>query len=482
MVGGESVKFARSKRMPLIIKNVLGTIEKYSMLRKGDRVLIGVSGGPDSIALLHILLRLKDEYELKLKVGHLNHGLRGEESDRDERFVKNLCKQLKIKCYTKRLKKGELESAKGVSPEESARRARYKYFEWLSKKLKCNRIALGHTADDQAETVLMRFVRGSGLRGLGGIPPVRKNGLIIRPLINLWRKEIEEFLEKEKILFVIDSTNESMKFLRNRLRQELIPYIEKNFNPNIKECLVRMGELFRYDEELLSEFLRTGKNFYEITGDKININLKIFKKLSEPAQLRVIRRAIEEFLGDLRHFQKVHFNDILKIAMGKKPNVKIVLPRDLIAIREYSKLSICYNKNGELMNKFKVKLKINGKTLISALKSTIESEVISRNEVKTLNVSCNMALLDFDKLKKPLVVRTYEHGDRFIPLGSSGSKKLKDFFIDLKIPLEERYRTPILVSNDRIAWVAGLRIDDRFKVTEETKRILRLKIHQNQEE
>lgn len=462
-------------KLPLLDK-VLKTIDKYSMLKRGDRVLIGVSGGPDSVALLHLLYKLKDEYKLDLFVAHLNHGLRGDESERDEKFVKKLCKQLKTGCFIKRLKKGELKKTKGVSLEETARRLRYRYFELLAKKYKCNRIALGHTADDQAETVLMRFIRGSGLRGLGGIPPVRKNGLIIRPLIDVWRREIEEYLEKEGIPFVMDSTNLNSVFLRNRFRHELIPYIEKNFNPNIKECLVRMGEIFRKDEELLRKFISSEKDIYEIKEDGVKINLKKFETLSEPEQLRIIRSAIEEFRGDLRHFDMVHFYEILNMAKTQKPNQKKELPGNLMAIKEYRILKILHNKKKKLNKKIKVKLKINGRTSIPALDFVVDSKIIDRNKIKTLKVPEKIALLDYDKLEKPLFFRTYEHGDRFIPFGSHGSKKLKDFFIDLKIPLEERYRIPVLVSKNIIVWVAGLRIDDRFKVTEETKKILKLKI------
>ncbi len=461
----------------MLLKKVRKTIEKYSMLKKGDRVLIGLSGGTDSMALLHILCKLKGEYNLQLVVGLLNHGLRREESDRDERFVEDVCKKLNIRCYSKKIKSGCLK-IKGLSIEESARKARYKYFDELVRRLRCNRIALGHNADDQAETVLMRFIRGSGLKGIGGIPPVRKRGLIIRPLIEVWRSEIEEFLKKEGIPFVLDSTNKSMDFLRNRYRHELIPFIEKNFNPNIKKSLVRMAEIFRKDEELLNEKIKLSESFYKKEAMGIVINLDVFKGLSRGEKLRIIRKAIEDLLGDLRHFNAVHFQDILKVSETQKPNQRIYLPRQLMAVREYKMLKILFNKDGEIKTKFNVKLKINGSTLIPHLNIKIKSKLVLRKEIRTLKVDNNIALLDYDKLKKPLFFRNYFHGDRFIPLGSPGTKKLKDFFIDEKLPLGERYRTPILVSKDKIVWVAGYRIDDRFKVTDETAHVLMLEILQ----
>jgi len=459
----------------LILKKVQKTIEKYSMLSKGDRVLIGVSGGPDSMALLHILNKLQKEYNLELFVAHLNHGLRGSESDRDEKFVKEACKKMGINFFSKKISPRDLH-ASGVSLEESARKVRYEYFEELAKKLNCNRIALGHTSDDQAETVLMRFIRGSGLKGLGGIPPTRKNGLIIRPLIETWRKEIEEFLSSEGIQFVVDSTNQSEDFLRNRYRHKLIPFIEKEFNPGIKKTLVRTGETLRKDEELLQELLRERNDYFKITGEGIVFNLNSLRLFSDARKLRIIRNAIEKFVGDLRGFSSVHFLDLLKIISSKKPNQQLCLPRGLIAIKGYDNLNILTNKNKKLKIKFKVKLNINGSTYIPELDLTINSRLIDRKNLKHLKMPDNIAILDYDLLKKPLFFRNYEAGDRFIPFGSPGTKKLKDFFIDLKVPLYERYRIPLLVSRDIIAWVAGYRIDDRFKITDKTKRVLELKL------
>lgn len=459
----------------MLLKKVRKTIEKYSMLKNGDRVLIAVSGGPDSIALMNILYELKDEFNLKLIVAHLNHGLRGKESDRDEEFVKDAAKRLNLKCYTKRIKPGMLKE-KGVSPEESARRARYKYFEGLVNRLHCNRIALGHNADDQAETILMRFIRGSGLKGLGGIPPVRKNGLIIRPLIEVFRKEIEEFLKKEKIPYVIDSTNKSMDFLRNKYRHKLIPFIEKEFNPNIKKTVLRMAEIFRNEEKFLSEITKSSKNLYRKINDGVVIDLTVLNTFSVAKKLRIIRSAIEELSGNLLHFGHVHFYDILKISENQKPNQRLNLPGNLIAIKEYNQLKILFNKNEEITQKFNVTLNINNKTLIPALKCVVESKLILRKDIRRLKTPPDTALLDYDKLEKPLFFRNYCYGDRFFPLGAPGTKKLKDFFIDSRIPLQERYRIPLLISGDKIAWVAGLRIDDRFKVTDETKRVLKLKI------
>lgn len=459
----------------MLLKKVRKTIEKYSMLKKGDRVLVAVSGGPDSIALLNILYELREEYNLKLMVVHLNHGLRGKESDRDEKFVRRMAERLNLKCYSKRIKPGALKE-NGVSPEESARRARYKYFEQLIQRLHCDRIALGHNADDQAETVLMRFIRGSGLKGLGGIPPVRKKGMIIRPLIESSRKEIEEFLKTRNITYVIDSTNQSKNFLRNRYRHELIPFIEKNLNPRLKKSLVRMAEIFRRDEELINKKIKPRGSFYKKNNEGIVIKLNLFKRLSKGKKLRIIMRVIEDLLGDLRHFGAVHFQDILKISESKKPNQKIYLPRKLTAVRDYKLLKILFNKKRELETKFNVKLKINDRTLIVSLNTCIESRLIFKKDIKRLKMPKNMALLDYDKLEKPLFFRNYCHGDRFIPLGSPGTKKLKDFFIDEKVPLERRYKIPVLVSKDKIVWVAGYRIDDRFKVTDDTEHVLMLKV------
>ena len=464
-----------------LINKIKSIIKKYSMLRHGDRVLVGVSGGPDSMALLDILNELKNEFNLQLAVAHLNHGLRGKESNRDEDFVKRMTKIYGLKCYSKKLRRGFLKM-KGVSPEESARKARHKYFEFLLKKKRFTRIALGHTADDQAETVLMRFLRGSGLRGISGIPPVRKSGEIIRPLIGIWKTDVKTYLKQKKIDYVIDSTNISQDFLRNRIRNNLIPYLEKNFNPNIKNNLVRMAEIFSMEEKMLDRFTKMiEKDVLLVSGDSAFVNLEKFNLFDRGARIRLIQKAIETILGDLKQFGSAHFENILSLASGSTPNTEIALPRSLICGREYNRIKIYTKKdikNNKLSEKINVKLNINGKTILALSGMTIKSKVVLRNKIKSLIDPDNLAYLDLDKLAEPLFFRNYIDGDRFIPLGSQGSKKLKDFFIDEKVPKDIRRRIPILISGSSIAWVAGYRIDERFRVIRNTKRVLSLEIKQ----
>lgn len=456
-------------------KKVTRTIEEFNMLKRKDRVLVAVSGGPDSMALLNVLFELKDEYELTLFVAHLNHGLRGDESDRDEQFVKEYVEKMGLPVYIKKVS-SEVLKCKGVSLEERARQVRYEYFDELAEELNCQRIALGHTADDQAETILMRFLRGSGIKGLSGIPPVRKKGRIIRPLINVFRDEVIRYLEERKIPYMIDSTNKAQDFLRNRIRQKLIPLIEKEFNQGIKKTLLRLGDLFRVEDELIEEIVKSLKGVAKISKGTATIDLEKFKKLNKGEKLRILRYVLRRLLGDLRQIELIHLEEILEIVRSSKPNQFVYLPRGLLVVKEYNQLKILYNKNVLKRDEFNVPLKINGKTLIGTSGFIIESKLIMKKSLKTLKTDSKTALLDYEKLDSSLYFRNYKHGDRFIPLGSLGSKKLKDFFIDEKVPLTMRYRIPILVSGNQIVWVAGYRIDDRFKVTDKTRQVLKLRI------
>src|SRR3989304_8936645 len=234
-----------------ILRKFEQTIKRFNMLQKGDRVIVACSGGPDSVALLHLLNQIKEKYDLKLFVAHINHKLRGQESDEDERFVKRLAQNLRLDSYARSFDVARIARKKKLSLEEAAREVRYEYLNKLALRLRATKISLGHNADDQAETVLMRLIRGTGALGLTGMSIVR--GKIIRPLLQIKREEIEEFLKEQNLGSRIDSSNLRQDYLRNRIRLELLPHLKRNYNPKIIDTLNRTASILSAQEDYLEK-------------------------------------------------------------------------------------------------------------------------------------------------------------------------------------------------------------------------------------
>ena len=305
------------------------TIKKYNMLEKNDRILAGVSGGPDSITLLHVLNSLKKEYSLNIVIAHLDHKFRGEESAADRKFCEDLAKKYNLEIMWEEIDVPGIAKEKGISPEEAARLARYDFFKRAAKEKNIYKIAVGHTRDDQAETVLMRIIRGAGMKGLGGISPVKEmsGNKIIRPLIEVSRKDVEDFIVEERLRFRKDSSNEKTIFTRNKIRLELIPLLEKDFNPNIKEVLSNMAENLQIENEFLSKYAkRKFKSVSKIRQGQIQIDGKKFKKLPKAVRKRVLRAALEELKGDLRRITYQHWKEIEELINSRPVNSIVDLP------------------------------------------------------------------------------------------------------------------------------------------------------------
>ncbi len=329
-----------------LIQKVKDTIARYRMTRRGDKILIGVSGGPDSVTLLHILNILSKELDFSIHVGHLDHMFRGEESRQDRLFVEELAGKLNLPFSYEETNVPEIIKTRDISPEEAARSARYEFFKKIAIEYNLDKVAIAHTKDDQAETVLMRFIKGSGVLGLTGIPAYKElNGLIvIRPLIEVWRSEIEEFINSKKLFFRQDSSNLETVFLRNRIRKNLIPYLEKDFNPNIRELLNNLADNLRAELdflELIGE--RKFKSISHIKDRTVHINFKKFLKLHEALQRRIIRLSIKRLKGDLRKISFQHWKEIEEL-IKDRPNGSIVdLPSGVSVLKKKGEI-ICFLK------------------------------------------------------------------------------------------------------------------------------------------
>jgi tRNA(Ile)-lysidine synthase len=307
------------------------------MLQKGDRVLVGVSGGPDSVTLLHVLYGLKKDYSLDILIAHLDHKFRGEESEADREFCEGLAGKYNLEIAWEEIDVPRITEEKGISPEEAARLERYDFFRRVAREKGIDKIAVGHTRDDQAETVLMRIIRGAGMKGLGGISPVKNiHGFtIIRPLIEISRKEVEDFISGENLKFRKDSSNEKAIFTRNKIRLELIPFLERDFNSNIKEVLANMAENLQIENDFLSRYARRKfKGMSKIKQGEILINVKKFKNQPDAIRKRILRASLEELKGDLRRLTYQHWKEMEELISERPINSIVDLPAGISVTKD----------------------------------------------------------------------------------------------------------------------------------------------------
>ena len=454
-----------------IIKKVDNTISKYRMIKRGDRVIVAVSGGVDSVCLLDVLHSLKEVLGIELVVAHFDHGLRPDEDASETAFVKSLAVSFHCDFVTKRT--GPDLQPETASLEERARDVRYRFLKEVKELFSAQKIATGHNLNDQAETVLMRLLRGSGPSGLSGIPPVRDTH-IIRPLIEVTRSEIESYLSKRGLSHITDSSNSETKYLRNEIRLNLLPQLEK-YQPKIVEILGRTAGIMREETTWLeAKATRWLKKWAEKgSNDEIMLPLLRFKGLPEPLQNHVIRQALKRKGGGLQRISLPNIDAIKQMATGKKPQAEVTLPNMLVVKKVYDRL-IFSKSNPQTPQRFCYIIEKPGAFDLETLGGTIQLEEVKRNALVELKTSAWTACLDADRITYPLMLRNFRPGDRFVPLGMTGHKKLKSFFIDMKIPSHVRARIPLLTQEDEPIWICGLRIDDRFKVTSKTKRVLKI--------
>lgn len=458
-----------------MIKKLRDTIKRYRMCDAGDTVAVAVSGGADSVVLLHALTEVAKGFALKLVVCHLNHNLRGAESERDLAFVRGLSKRLGLRFVGARLKAGEISGMKGASIQAAARVKRYEFFEAVARRHKARKIALGHTLDDQAETVVMRLMKGSSLKGLSGIPPVR--GPFIRPLIETSREEIEGFAEANGIEYVVDSSNLSDKYLRNDIRRNLMPLIRKEYNPNIAATLSRLATALRLDDEYMDACAGAGleKALASTGRNSVAIDCTALSRLHPALVNRAFLIAVRS-LGpdDEDWFASVHIDSFRALVSGERPNASIDLPGGLRAVREYGRVVITADAKKTQRRSLRT-LKVPGTTVIRDAGYAFTAEVVEKAP-RILDRGGWSACFDYGAVVEAggVRIRRMEPGDRMAPMGMKGRKKLKDIFIDAKVPRERRAVTPVFVAGREIIWVAGLRQSELFKVGRATERVLRI--------
>ncbi|MFC1632133.1 tRNA lysidine(34) synthetase TilS [Candidatus Omnitrophota bacterium] len=332
----------------MLLDQVKLTIQEFNLLEPGEKVVVGVSGGADSVALLQLLDKLKKPWRLKLHIAHLNHLLRPGEAERDSNFVAGLAKKMKLPITCAAIDVKDFAKSAKLSIEEAARNLRYDFLVNLAKENGCKKIALGHNRNDQAETVLMRFLRGSGVAGLGGIPVKRAfdGCLIVRPLINTTRKQITDFLAAKKINYRTDSSNLSNLFLRNKVRQQLIPLIEQGFNANIQEVLVNFAENISVDFAFLEETVQRKFKLVSLTPnqEEVVLNSKKFSALHKALQKSICRLAIKQLKGNVRKIDFRHWKELESLIEFRPHNSIVDLPGNVSVAKKKGKL-VFYSRN-----------------------------------------------------------------------------------------------------------------------------------------
>lgn len=325
---------------------VLNTIKRYEQIKSGDTIVVGVSGGPDSICLLNVLKNLQNELKINIVVAHINHMIR-KEANSETVFVQDFCEQRDIKCFVKKADVLQIAKEKKLGTEEVGRKIRYDFFEEVKNLVGGNKIATAHNANDNAETVLMNFLRGSGSTGLKGIEPIRDNKLI-RPIIECTRQEIEQYCNEKGLNPKYDKTNQENIYTRNKIRNMLIPYIQENFNPNIIETINRMSNLIATDEMYFKSIVKQSykETFISRTEKEIILDLKKFNVLEKVIKSRLIIYTINELLGTTNGIEKIHIEDVIKLCknnIGNKyltpnKNIKIMIKNKKIFFTRYCKL------------------------------------------------------------------------------------------------------------------------------------------------
>lgn len=451
------------------------TLARFSMIEEGATVLLCVSGGMDSMAMLDVFSSLKGELKIKLVVCHLNHNLRGAEAARDQGFVEKAAKDRGLGFYTKTLNEGELKEG-GGSLQERAREARYVFFVEAAKELNATRIALAHNKDDQAETVLMRILKGSGLKGLGGMPAVREP--YIRPLIEVSRAEIEQYVKEHGVGFVEDSSNESTKYFRNQLRLELIPLLEGDYNPAIKEVLVSLSAMAERDYSFIEN---EAKGLFESTKESEGRRAIVFSRErligAHPAlSARVFLMAINALKGSSKEIYSAHVDSFLNLIRSSEPAASVDLPGGLKLRRDYEQVIVELDAEQKDASGYEVLLNVPGVTGLGETGESFKAEVLE-NAPDPKEASELAAFFDLDVVEEMdglCVVRTFRAGDRMTPMGLKGHKKIQDIFVDDKVAKLTRAGVPILVCAGELLWVAGLRQSETAKLTSGTRRTLKV--------
>lgn len=448
-----------------IIDRFLSNIKKYDLVEKNDTIIIGASGGPDSQFLIYLFDQIKEEYNLNIILAHLNH-LHRKEASFDENLVKETGQKLGMRVEIKRASMDDFAKSNKISAEDAGRRLRYDFFNELAANDKNSKIAVAHNMDDQAETMLFRMLRGTGLDGLAAMD--YKNGRTIRPILSFQKSEILAYLDQNNIAYAIDATNLENDYTRNYIRNEIFPRFEQ-INSSAKSNFFNLSDLIKDDLEIINEIIEDLYKSIIISecDTYVKFDREGFENLSYNKKARLIRKAIFKLKGEIKDFSRENidgFIGLFDLNTGKK-----VIKDDIAFSKNYRSYDLELVTKEQKFNDI-LSLDLGQEIYFNGIK--IKASIALKKDSKDKDIG----YFDLDKISFPLTVRTRKNGDRFKPLGMNHSKKLKDFFIDQKIDKNIRDEVPIILSNDEIIWLAGHRISEDYKVSNQTKNILKIEV------
>ena len=451
-----------------IEQNILKFIDDNHLIDIGDKILVALSGGADSVFLISFLLKYKKRLGVDLSAFHLNHKLRGKNSDRDEKFCKEFCSERKIEFISVSKDVKSYAEKNKISVEEAGREIRYSELNKAAKKNNCSKISTAHNSSDNVETILLNFFKGTGLKGMVGIPV--KRGNIIRPILSLNSDEIRKYLKQNKIPFRVDESNLSSDYERNFLRNEVIPKLKERLSTRLEEKIGNTSKII-FDINLFVEkqIEPIQKKAVRFDGNKLKLNSKEIAKLDKSLVSIFLKDVIENnFDIELSSENIYSLIDLMNIQTGKSVRLK----ENIVASKERNEIIIgekLYSLNENAVYTIKVgeKIKVYNNT-ISILK-------VSRKNIK-LTSDKSVEFISGDSVAEEFQIRRWKSGDKFYPIGMKGSKKISDFLADEKIPSYKKQEQPVLSNADKIVWVIGLRLDERFKVTPGTKTIFKLNV------
>ena len=461
----------------VLSRNIADFIRSHDLVSKGNRLLVAVSGGPDSVALLHLLNELREQLSLHLEIAHLQHGVRGKEAEDDARFVRELADRLQAPFHLRKVNLRQMKSEAGKGNLEALGRAeRYRFFAEVAHERRIDKVVTAHTLDDQAETVAMWFLRGAGLKGLGGMSPLQRMEIggysltLARPLLETPKSEIFEYLKEKRLDYRSDRTNQDQTLLRNWLRLDLLPRIQQRFDSRAPARLAQQAEIFRDEDALLDSLARA--SFESMLRDGA-LSRPGLLKAAKALQRRVLRLWLKHARGHLRAVEFVHIEDMLRLMEQGPSQGRVSIPGGWEFVREYETLKlekrvrsgrrICYDYSlevGKMLQIPEAGLEFFSKR--SAAPAELPGDLME-------------AVFDWDCLGGALSVRNFRRGDRFQPIGMKGHKKIKDLFIEKRVPLSVRASCPLLVSGQDVLWIPGYGRSSAACVSTKTTTVLHLK-------